>query len=124
MRIFSHARNVRRLFAAMLGLAVLTGCSRWSCYELKFDVTTPNWSWFTRVDVTLQDEQRHPAFAWISAEMASGKTSGSRQGRWLVDDLWALARERGVDPAAVKKPLFIVRGKPVLVTPLDHCLVF
>jgi hypothetical protein len=124
MRVASHGRTARRSFAALLGFAFLAACSRWSCYELQFEATTPNASWFIRVDVTPQDEQRHPAFAWIAAELTRGRTSGSRQGRRLVDDLWALARERGIDPAAVKKPLFIVRGRPVLVTPLDHCLVF
>jgi hypothetical protein len=108
----------------MISIAVSPGCSRWSCYELAFIPQQPDEKWFIAVEVTTDDEERHPAFAWVASELARGKTTGSRRGRWLVDDLWALSRERNVDPSAVRQPLFIVRGTPILMKPLDRCLVF
>ena len=117
-------RAGRRFLGVILGFCFLSGCSRWSCYELEFAPRQPDEKWFIRVEVTTQDEKRHPAFAWIANEVAHGKTSGSRRGRWLVDDLWALSKERNVDPSAVRRPLFIIRGVPMLVQPVNHCLRF
>jgi hypothetical protein len=38
--------------------------------------------------------------------------------------MWAMSKERNVDPSAVRRPLFIIRGTPILLTPLNHCARF
>jgi hypothetical protein len=108
----------------ILGFVLLSGCSRWSCYELEFVRKQPDEKWFIPVAVTSHDEKRHPAFAWIADEIAHGNTSGSRRGRCLVDDLWSMSKEHNVDPSAVRQPLFIIRGIPILMKPVNHCLRF
>lgn len=124
----THIGHPRRRVAGfptvVLGLILLSGCSRWSCYELRFAPQQPDEKWFVSVELTSQDERRHPAFAWIADELAHGSTSGSRRGRWLIDDMWAMSKERNVDPSAVRRPLFIIRGTPILLTPLNHCARF
>src|SRR5712692_2512215 len=117
-------RSVIGLLIVALGLVLVSGCSRWSCYELEFVLKQPDEKWFINVEVASQDEKRHPAFAWIADEVAHGRISGSRRGRWLVDDLWAMSKEHNVDPAAVRQPLFIVRSIPILIKPVNHCLRF
>jgi hypothetical protein len=110
--------------SAIIGLVLLSGCGRLSCYELQFARHELDPKWFIRVDVTPGDEKNHPAFAWIAEEVTHGTESGTRRGKWLVEDLWAISREHNVDPSAVIQPLFIVRGTPLLVKPLNHCLLF
>jgi hypothetical protein len=117
-------RSAFLVFGIGLALVLVSGCSCWSCYELGFAPQKADERWFIPIEVTRQDEARHPAFAWIGDQVAHGRTSGSRRGRWLVDDLWAMSKERNVDPSAVRQPLFIIRGTPLLLKPLDHCLLF
>jgi hypothetical protein len=94
---------------------------RWSCSELTFDAKRPSLG-ASRVEVTPADERAHAALAWVATEIASGKATGGRSGRQLVDDFSAFVRERHVDPFGVRTPVFIVRGTPVFITPISHCL--
>ena len=112
------------LLVVALDLVLISGCSHWSCYELGFVPQQPDERWFISIEVTSRDEKRHPAFAWVADEVAHGRLSGSRRGRWLVDDLWAMSKEHNVDPSAVRQPLFIIRGTPILMKPVNHCLRF
>jgi hypothetical protein len=110
--------------SAFLSLFLLSSCRRFSCYELQFARHDLDPKWFIRVNVTPSDEKHHPAFEWIADEVTHGKESGTRKGKWLVEDLWSISREHNVDPSAVIQPLFVVRGVPLLVKPLNHCLLF
>ncbi len=112
------------LLIIALGLTLVSECSRWSCYELGFVPQQPDEKGFISVEVTSQDEKRHPALAWVADEVVHGRISGSRRGRWLEDDLWAMSKEHNVDPSAVRQPLFIIRGTPILMKPVNHCLRF
>jgi hypothetical protein len=122
--IHGWCRSVIGSLIVALGFVLVSGCSRWSCYELEFVPKQPDERWFISVKVTSQDENHQPAFAWMADEVAHGRMSGSRRGRWLVDDLWAMSKEHNVDPSAVRQPLFIIRGTPILIKPVNHCLRF
>jgi hypothetical protein len=110
------------LVACLLGAPILAGC--WAdCYELRFEArsSVPTLG-AIRVPVTAADEKAHGALRWIAGEVSKDKTTGGRRGRWLVDDFWAFAKERGVDPSGVPVLVFMIRGTPVSITPIDHCL--
>ncbi|TMA06047.1 MAG: hypothetical protein E6J89_18405 [Deltaproteobacteria bacterium] len=94
---------LRGLFG-MIVLMLMFG--RWSCSELTFDAM----------------KKAGLGIAWVATQVASGKASGGRSGRWLVDDFWAFARERAVDPSSARIPVFIIRGTTVFITPINHCL--
>jgi len=96
---------------AMTLMLLLFGC--WSCSELTFDATRPtSSSWTTPVEVTAADERAHRALAWVASELASGKPTGGRSGRRLVDDFAAFVKERHVDPGAVRTPSSSSAGGP------------
>ena len=110
---------LRGLFG-MIVLMLMFG--RWSCSELTFDAAKKAGLGTVPVEVGIADEQAHRAIAWVATQVASGKASGGRSGRWLVDDFWAFARERAVDPSSARIPVFIIRGTTVFITPINHCL--
>jgi hypothetical protein len=114
---------VRVALMGLLGVTLMTLLFGWSsCSELTFDATRKAGLGTFPVEVTIEDERAHRALAWVAMELKNGKPVGGRAGRRLVDDFWKFARERGVDPSAARIPVFIIRGTPVFITPISHCL--
>jgi hypothetical protein len=124
--VLAAAATLGLLRVAVMGLVGMTLMmllfGRWSCSELTFRSGGTAGSWTIPVEVTAADEHAHRALAWVAAEVANGKATGGRPGRWLVDDFEAFTRERHVDPFGVRIPVFIIRGTPVRITTINHCL--
>jgi len=124
--VLAAAATLGLLRVAVMGLVGMTLMmllfGRWSCSELTFMSGETAGSWTIPVEVTAADEHAHRALGWVAAEVANGKATGGRPGRWLVDDFEAFTRERNVDPFGVRIPVFIIRGTPVRITPINHCL--
>lgn len=124
--VVAAAGTILLLRVAAIGLLgtglMLLLFGRWSCSELTFRGTERNGLGTIPVEVTVADERAHEALAWVATQVANGNATGGRDGRWLIEDFQAFTRERNVDPLAVQTPVFIIRGTPVFITPINHCL--